>query len=171
MFINRLQHLVFPLLSSEDETSDINGKTLSCVTLHYARNFVFVLIAVIMLVACERQAPVWKQMNIAESLMNTKPNSALAVLESIPASDVKGKETSARYALLKSMALDKTYVDTTTFDVLQPAIDYYIKHGTPDEQLRTYIIKVGFIKIRAIMTRPCSLLCVEKNFARMHPIL
>ncbi|MGN0225684.1 MAG: hypothetical protein ACI4A7_06355, partial [Prevotella sp.] len=36
------------------------------------------------------------------------------------------------------MALDKNYIDTTTFDVLQPAIDYYIKHGTPDEQLRTY---------------------------------
>ena len=26
----------------------------------------------------------------------------------------------------------------TTFDVLQPAIDYYIEHGSPDEQLRTY---------------------------------
>ena len=36
------------------------------------------------------------------------------------------------------MALDKNSIDTTTFDILQPAIDYYIKHGTPDEQLRTY---------------------------------
>ena len=36
------------------------------------------------------------------------------------------------------MALDKNYIDTTTFDVLQPAIDYYIENGTPDEQLRTY---------------------------------
>ena len=36
------------------------------------------------------------------------------------------------------MALDKNCIDTTTFDILQPAIDYYIKHGTPDEQLRTY---------------------------------
>ncbi len=37
-----------------------------------------------------------------------------------------------------SMALDKNYIDTTTFDVLQPAIDYYLKKGTPDEELRTY---------------------------------
>ena len=36
------------------------------------------------------------------------------------------------------MALDKNYIDTTTFDVLQPAIDYYIKKGSPDEKLRTY---------------------------------
>jgi hypothetical protein len=35
------------------------------------------------------------------------------------------------------MALDKNYIDTTTFDVLQPAIDYYLDHGTPDERLRT----------------------------------
>jgi tetratricopeptide (TPR) repeat protein len=37
-----------------------------------------------------------------------------------------------------SMALDKNYIDTTTFDVLQPAIDYYLDNGTPDEKLRTY---------------------------------
>ena len=36
------------------------------------------------------------------------------------------------------MALDKNYIDTTTFDILQPAIDYYIKNGTPDEKLKTY---------------------------------
>ena len=62
----------------------------------------------------------------------------LAVLQGIPASAVKGKKASARYALLSSMALDKNYIDTTTFDILQPAIDYYTQHGTPDEQLRTY---------------------------------
>lgn len=36
-----------------------------------------------------------------------------------------------------SMALDKNYIDTTTFDVLQPAIDYYLTRGTADEKLRT----------------------------------
>lgn len=37
-----------------------------------------------------------------------------------------------------SMALDKNYIDTTTFDVLQPAIDYYLENGNPTEKLRTY---------------------------------
>lgn len=36
------------------------------------------------------------------------------------------------------MALDKNYVDRTDFDVLQPAIDYYLKNGNADEKLRTY---------------------------------
>ena len=88
--------------------------------------------------SCDRRGAVWEKLDLAESLMDSKPDSALMVLEGIPASKVKGKEVSARYALLKSMALDKNCIDTTTFDILQPAIDYYIKHGSPDEQLRTY---------------------------------
>ena len=90
------------------------------------------------LAACNKHTPAWNQMDTADGLMNTQPDSALAVLDGIPASGIKGEETSARYALLKSMALDKNYIDTTTFDVLQPAIDYYTTDGTPDEQLRTY---------------------------------
>lgn len=88
--------------------------------------------------SCDRHRAAWEKLDMAESLMDSKPDSALEVLESIPASNVKGKEVAARYALLKSIALDKNYIDTTTFDVLQPAIDYYIKHGTPNERLRTY---------------------------------
>ena len=93
-----------------------------------------VLLAV---VSCGRQGAVREKLDVAESLMNARPDSALAVLQGIPASAVKGKKASARYALLSSMALDKNYIDTTTFDILQPAI-YYTQHGTPDEQLRTY---------------------------------
>lgn len=78
------------------------------------------------------------RLDIAESLMESRPDSALAVLDSINPSDLNGKSRKARYALLRSMALDKNYVDTTTFDVLQPAIDYYLNEGTPDEKLRTY---------------------------------
>lgn len=100
---------------------------------------IFVALTIVTaLAACNKHTPAWNQMDMAEGLMNTQPDSALTVLDGIPTSDVKGKETSARYALLKSMALDKNYIDTTTFDVLQPAIDYYITDGTPDEQLRTY---------------------------------
>lgn len=37
-----------------------------------------------------------------------------------------------------SMALDKNWIDTTSFDVLQPAIDYFLVHGSSNEALRTY---------------------------------
>ena len=82
--------------------------------------------------SCRRHGEAWRQMDAAESLMESHPDSALAILDSIPGSEVKGRETEARYALLMSMALDKNYIDTTDLKVLQPAIDYYPEHGTPD---------------------------------------
>lgn len=99
---------------------------------------VLLLSTVVMFVGCERHGDVWEQMDLAERLMDTSPDSALAILNNLEPASVRGEETQARYALLKSMALDKNYIDTTTFDVLQPAIDYYIENGTPDERLRTY---------------------------------
>ena len=77
-------------------------------------------------------------MNTAECLMETKPDSSFYLLSCIDKENLIGKEEHARYALLMSMALDKNYIDTTTFDILQPAIDYYLKKGTSDQKIRTY---------------------------------
>ncbi len=77
-------------------------------------------------------------MDRAESLMEQHPDSALFTLDSITPAALAPGEQSARYALLRSMALDKNYIDTTDFSVLQPAIDYYLTKGNPDQKLRTY---------------------------------
>lgn len=69
--------------------------------------------------------------------MASSPDSALSILEDINPETIGGARNKARYALLKSMALDKNYVDTTAFAVMQPAIDYFLKHGSADEKLRT----------------------------------
>lgn len=74
----------------------------------------------------------------AESLMESYPDSSLVLLEEINKMEMESKEGRARYALLMSMALDKNYIDTTKFDGLQPAIDYYLKYGDANEKLRTY---------------------------------
>lgn len=77
-------------------------------------------------------------LNSAEMLMESHPDSALIILSTIDKGQLSDKSQKAKYALLMSMALDKNYIDTTSFDVLQPAIDYYLKKGTPDDMLRTY---------------------------------
>ena len=92
----------------------------------------------ICLFSCTCHSEHWETLAQVESYIEERPDSALSVLGRIDASELSGREEMARYALLYSMALDKNYIDTTTFDVLQPAIDYYIEHGTSDEQLRTY---------------------------------
>ncbi len=86
---------------------------------------------------CHRSNNVNLQLDLAEELMSEDPAGSLRVLTDIASSPTKPKEE-ARYALLMSMALDKNYIDTTTFDVLQPAIDYYLQSGSPDEKLRTF---------------------------------
>lgn len=106
--------------------------------IHKFQYLIISLMTIVLLVACDRNNSIYEQMDVAEDFLNTKPDSALIILENIPVTNRNGKEISARYALLKSMALDKNYIDTTTFDVLQPAIDYYIKNGSPDEKLQTY---------------------------------
>ena len=69
--------------------------------------------------------------------MREHPDSAMSVLLSIDKNKLDNDEEKARHALLMSMALDKNYIDTTTFDVLRQAIDYYLKEGSPDDRLRT----------------------------------
>lgn len=89
------------------------------------------------MICCDHQGKAWEKMDLAENLMESKPDSSLVILNNISKTDLKGKKESARYALLKSIALDKNYIDTITFDVIQPAIDYYLENGNADERLRT----------------------------------
>ena len=92
----------------------------------------------LLLAGCGRNSEIDRQLDRADALIESRPDSSLLILDNIDANALSGKEQKARYALLKSMAFDKNYIDTTTFDVLQPAIDYYLEHGTPNEKLRTY---------------------------------
>ncbi|WP_303643609.1 hypothetical protein [Bacteroides caecimuris] len=96
-----------------------------------------ILVLCLILFGCQHNSEIDQQLDKAESLMLSAPDSSLLIIDHIPTENLSDTEQKARYALLKSMALDKNYIDTTTFDVLQPAIDYYLDHGTPDERLRT----------------------------------
>jgi hypothetical protein len=92
-------------------------------------------------VSCGSNPEIDRQLTKAEEIMEQHPDSAYMLLNGIDKETLSTKKEKARYALLMSMALDKNYIDTTTFDVLQPAIDYYLDNGTPDEKLRTYYYK------------------------------
>lgn len=97
-----------------------------------------VIVAVIVIcTACAHDTATGSLMDKAEVLMYDNPDSSLVILRDIDTEELGNRRERARYALLMSMALDKNYIDTTTFDVIQPAIDYYYTNGTPDERLRT----------------------------------
>jgi len=107
----------------------------------YKRPLLLMLVAFIVAsvaVSCGSNPEIDRQLTKAEDIMEQHPDSAYMLLNGIDKETLSTKKEKARYALLMSMALDRNYIETTSFDVIQPAIDYYLKSGNPNEQLRTY---------------------------------
>lgn len=103
------------------------------------RYYYFLYFLFLILLGCSsNDGKVSEKLEKVDAIIEESPDSALYLLELIDESQLFTSKQKARYALLKSMALDKNYIDTTTFDVLQPAIDFYSKHGSPNEKLRTF---------------------------------
>ena len=88
--------------------------------------------------SCSNHANISNLLDDVNSYIEMCPDSALSVLQKIEPTQLADKKQKAKHALLLTIALDKNYIDTTNFNVIQPAIDYYLKHGSPTEKLRTY---------------------------------
>ena len=95
------------------------------------------LCAVLARLSCSRGegGKVDSVLDCAYSLMEERPDSALAILESIPEESLDSRRLLARRSLLLAMARDKNYIDDTTDAVIAPAVDWYRRHGTADEKL------------------------------------
>lgn len=74
---------------------------------------------------CGRNDKIDECLNKAESCMSDAPDSALAILESMDSVHFDSRGQNARYALLKSMALDKNYIDRTDDSLVNIAVNYY----------------------------------------------
>ena len=97
-----------------------------------------ILFLVLCLASCNRHSEHWKTITAMERIIEERPDSVLNVLQTINVDDLSGDEERAKHAMLLSMALDKNYIDKTSFEVLQPAIDYYEDNGSATDKLRTY---------------------------------
>ena len=89
------------------------------------------LLVVIVLSACNDSHKV-ATIHQAEMLMQEQPDSALRVLQTINRHSLRGK-TLARYALVYSIAQDKSGLDVTNDSLLRIAHEYYSQH--PDDSL------------------------------------
>lgn len=86
------------------------------------------LLSVFIFAACT-SAKVNRILNDVESYISERPDSALAVLESIDRADLKNRGSEAHHALLHAMALDKNYIDVTDDSLASVAVKHYSKHG------------------------------------------
>ena len=104
----------------------------------FMKRLLTILLLGLCLVACNRHSGHWATITAMERIIEERPDSVLNVLQAIDSDKLVGDEERAKHALLLSMALDKNYIDKTSFEVLQPAIDYYEDNGSATDKLRTY---------------------------------
>lgn len=100
-----------------------------------------ILTTLLLLASCVKHPSnntIEKQLDSAESIMLSTPDSALSIIESIDIDSIQSIELRARHALLHSQALDKNYIDLTTDSIINPAVEFYSQHGNDRERGMTY---------------------------------
>ncbi len=94
------------------------------------------MVAAVSFVSCGGQMS--ERLAGIDRLVYEAPDSALTALCAISPSQIRTREQRAKYALLKSIALDKNFIDVKSDSIIAPAVGYYGRHGSPDDRMRTY---------------------------------
>lgn len=97
----------------------------------------FVLFVSFLFVSCGNQE-IKHTLSEVERCICEHPDNALETLRGMDQRSLNTKKLRARFALLYAIALDKNYIDTTDVSVIMPAVNYYKRHGSPDEKLKTH---------------------------------
>lgn len=72
----------------------------------------------------------------AESVIESHPDSALYILDRIDEESLNRGEERARFSLLKTIALVKVDSMVTDTAVLRPALEHYLRKGTPNRKMQ-----------------------------------
>ncbi len=83
------------------------------------------MFVLVVLASCSPEGDGSRPLAAAEELMDTRPDSALMILQSIPSGSIGSAGGRALYGLLMTQALDKNYIDVTSDSLIRPAVDYY----------------------------------------------
>ncbi len=96
------------------------------------------VVAIIVFVSSCASKEAKRIMDTADAVMWTRPDSALAALESIDTLSLKTKAQRARYSLLYTMALARNHRDIPDLRIIKPAASYYERHGSNDDRMKMY---------------------------------
>lgn len=99
------------------------------------------LFMVIVLVSCSRNISYPMQLTFADSLMYTRPDSALSILRKCSVNVQNATEpVRMYYQLLLTTAEDKCYITHNSDSAMLRVVDYYEKCGLQDKLARSYYI-------------------------------
>ena len=86
-------------------------------------------------------APYSRQLSNAEELMSVSPEKSLAILDSIDDSHLLTERLQARYALLRSEALHKNYIDVSSDSLINVAVNYYARKNDHKGRMQAFYYK------------------------------
>lgn len=90
---------------------------------------------------------VHKTLKDVETYIAQRPDSALAVIESIDTTTLMTKGLRAHHALLHAMALDKNYIDVTDDSLALKAVNHYQKRGPRKNYARSlYYLALSYFR-------------------------
>lgn len=84
---------------------------------------------------CTDFGRVHNRMALAESQMQTSPDSALTTIMSVDRRQLRTPKDRARHALIYSQALDKNYIDVANDSLTRIASEYYDRYGPARERI------------------------------------
>ena len=100
-----------------------------------------ILLAACLLTACGKRGPHEALFQEVETIVNERPDSALALLETIERPETLPEREWARYALLSTEAHDKNYDLHSSDSTINQVVAYYDKNGNSHQKARAYYYK------------------------------
>jgi len=105
-------------------------------------------VVILFLIAASCHNAIDRQLDEIEWKLSDNPRSAYEQLSEIPADDLNSKSRQARYALLMSLAMDKSYIDVADDSLIQVAVRYYKNRGA-DRNRMLALYSLGRVQLNA----------------------
>ncbi len=122
------------------------------------RHFWYAILLTSLLVACSDNKDVVRLIDQAESIMEQHPDSAYQLLSKADSTIAhQSRETRMRHLMLTTEAENKLYLPLPSDTLFQQVVDYYDKHGTPNQQLKAHYLLGCIYRDRG--ETPMTLLC------------
>lgn len=100
------------------------------------KHIVYIIIIGICLLGCSEQREYVERLEQANVLLNSNPDSALKILNSLSCYEQDfSKSFRMKFQLLKLQAQNKAFVDFTSDSIAKDLVDYYGRHGNSNEQM------------------------------------
>ncbi|MBR5118424.1 MAG: hypothetical protein IK100_07250 [Muribaculaceae bacterium] len=97
--------------------------------------------------SCNRSVD--KRLVLADTLMWTRPDSSLAILEAINRDSLQGEENLAYHALLLTQANFRCNIPLTSDSLINSALDYYSDNHNREHYTRSLLYKGGYYEFSA----------------------